>query len=421
VYHVQPVLGILFIMGLCVVLSANRRVAMRQWRIVAWGLGLQFVFAVVVLKTNWGRGFFDAIGRVFNALIGYSEQGSSFVFGDLGKMKGGVLAFSVLTTIVFFASLMAVLYHLHVMQVVVRATAWVMARTMRTSGAESLSQAANIFVGMTEAPLIIRPFMPTLTRSELMAVMTGGLANIAGGVMAVYVGILSPRIPSIAGHLLTASVMSAPAAFVIAKLLVPETEAPATAGTIRIPLRSPYANVMDAAAGGAWEGLQLMLNVIAMLIAFIALVAMVNAVLGGATGWLFGAAHHLTLQQILGWAFSPLAWLMGVPASDSLEVGQLLGTKTVLNEFFAYENLLGMVNAGALSPRSVLIASYALCGFANLGSVGIMVGGLAILAPNRRNEIARLGLPSMFAGMLASNMVACVAALLVPSTSLFQK
>jgi len=403
--------------GLCLAFSRNRREAIRQWRIVAWGLGLQFVFALIVLKSPVGKPFFYGINKGFLALLDYANEGAKFAFGDLAdrdRQPAAIFTFAILTSIIFFASLMAVLYHLGIMQAVVRAVAWVMARTMGTSGAESLNAAANIFVGMTEAPFMIRPFLPTLTSSELMAVMTGGFATVAGGVMAAYIGFLHDQVPDIAGHLMAASVMSAPAALVFAKLLYPETEESLTAGTIRIKLDSPYDNVVDAAAGGASEGMKLMLNVVAMLIAFIAMVAMVNGILGYVSKEIFGAAQPLTLQKIFGYVFSPLAWLMGVPAKEAVPVGQLMGTKTILNEFLGYLDLKAM--APTLSPRSVVIAAYSLCGFANLGSVGITIGGLTILAPERRAEIARLGLPAMVAGFFACNMTACIAALLIPST-----
>jgi len=417
--YAQPIVGLLAILGVCLLLSRNRRVALRHWRIVAWGLGLQFVFALIVLKTRAGAQFFEIVKIGFLALIGYANEGARFVFGDdlaSPNRQPFILAFAGLTVIVFFASLMAVLYHVGLMQLVVQAVAWVMARTMGTSGAESLNAAANIFVGMTEAPFMIRPFLPTLTPSELMVVMTGGFATVAGSVMGLYVLFLQDQVPDIAGHLMAASVMSAPAGLVCAKLLYPETEQAVTAGTVRVPQKSPYSNVLDAATGGASEGMALMLNVIAMLIAFVALVAMANGLLGWVSRDVFGAQAPLTVQQMFGYLFSPLAWLMGVPAGEALEVGQLMGTKTILNEMLGYLQLKEM--AGALSDRSAVIAVYSLCGFANLGSVGITVGGLAILAPNRRADLARLGIPAMLAGFLACNMTACFAALLLPTTKM---
>ena len=428
--YFQPILGMIFMIGFCLLVSRNRREALRQWRIIAWGFGLQFAFALIVLRTPAREKFFDVLNAAFLALLDYANEGAQFVFGDLADRarQPAIFALAILTTIIFFASLMAILYHLGIMQMIVRAFAWVMARTMRTSGAESLTAASNIFVGMTEAPFMVRPFLPSMTRSELMAVMTAGFATVAGGVMAAYISFLHEYVPNIAGHLMAASVMSAPAGLVFAKLLYPETETSETAGTIRIKLDSPYDNVVDAAAGGASEGMKLMLNVIAMLIAFIALVAMANGILAYLSPAVYDilrycgigvplAAEPLTIQKIFGWVFCPLAWLMGVPASESVQVGQLMGTKTILNEFLAYLDLQAM--ASSLSPRSVVIAAYALCGFANLGSVGITLGGLTILAPKRRVELARLGLPAMFAGFFACNMTACVAALLLPATEVF--
>jgi CNT family concentrative nucleoside transporter len=349
----QPILGMVFMVGLCLLLSRNRREALRQWRIVVWGFGLQFGLALLILGTSFGEGFFFVVNNVFQALLGYASDGAQFVFGDLAdperkigpenaRQDATIVAFAVLTTIVFFASLLAVLYHLGIMQRVVKATAWIMARTMGTSGSESLVAAANIFVGMTESPYMVRPFVPGMTRSELMAVMTVGFSTIAGGVMALYCRFLENEVPDIAGHLMTASIMSAPAGLVFAKLLYPETVQSQTAGTIRVRLDSPYDNVVDAAAGGASEGMKLMINVVAMLIAFVGLVAMANGIFAFLSDWLYDilriygipiphGTDPLTVQKIFGWLFSPLAWLMGVPAGESVEVGQLLGTKTILN------------------------------------------------------------------------------------------
>lgn len=418
--YFQPVLGMIFMIALCMAVSKNRRLSVRQWRIVIWGVALQFLFALIVLKTQLGKPFFDAINKAFLALLDYANEGARFVFGDLADPERkpiAVFAFAILTSIIFFASLMAVLYHLGIMQLVVKGAAWIMARTMGTSGAESLSSAANVFVGMTEAPLMIRPFLPNMTRSEMMAIMVGGFANIAGGVMAAYIGFLHEHIPNIAGHLMAASIMTAPGSLMFAKLLYPETEVAETAGTVRVKMESPYDNIVDAAAGGASEGMQLTINVVAMLIAFIGLVAMINGLLGYVSVQTFHATAPLTIQKVFGYAFCPLAWLMGVPASESVQVGQLMGTKTILNEFLAYLQLKDMVPT--LSPRSVVIAAYALCGFANLGSVGITLGGMTILAPHRRAELARLAVPAMFGGMFSTNMTACIAALLTSSTGVF--
>jgi CNT family concentrative nucleoside transporter len=338
---------------------------------------------------------------------------------------GAFFAFNVLPTIVFFSSLMTMLYYFGVMQAVVKGIAWVMMRTMGTSGAETLSAAGNIFLGQTEAPLLIKPYVAGMTMSELMAVMTGGFATVAGGVMAAFVGMLIFYFPDIAGHLMAASVMSAPAALVFAKIMYPETEEPATRGSLKVAVEKIDANVIDAAARGAGEGLHLAMNVGAMLLAFIALIALLNALIGwigGVTnltdvfqsiGWL-GPAQALSLDSILGWIFAPLAWLMGVPWADAPEIGSLLGMKTAVNEFFAYLQLSAMLAGdNTLSPRSVVIATYALCGFANFSSIAIQIGGIGGIAPSRRSDLARIGLRAMVAGSLAAFMTATIAGILI--------
>jgi CNT family concentrative nucleoside transporter len=340
-----------------------------------------------------------------------------FLFGDLAKPSGQNLgayfAFGVLPTIIFFSSLMAVLYHLGIMQRVVKGMAHVMQRTMGTSGAETLSAAGNIFVGQTEAPLLVRPFVDKMTISELMAVMTGGFATVAGGVLAAYVGMLRGVFPDIAGHLLSASIMSAPAALVIAKVMIPEPnpELSETYGGVKHELKSEDANVIDAAARGASEGLGLALNVAAMLLAFIALISLVNALLGWGGGLL--GLEGLTLEGLLGAVLAPLAWLMGVSWADAAAVGELMGLKTVLNEFVAYLRLSTMLGEGALEPRSVIIATYALSGFANFSSIAIQIGGIGGIAPGRRSDLSRLGLRAMIAGSIAAFMTATVAGMLV--------
>ncbi|HEX7117884.1 MAG TPA: nucleoside transporter C-terminal domain-containing protein [Longimicrobiales bacterium] len=436
-------LGLVAMVGIAWLLSTDRR--MIPWRVVVWGTGLQFVFALLILRTAVGAAAFDAINDVLVALLGFTVDGARFLFGNLVSNTvpvvsadgaaatgpalvantGAFFAFNVLPTIIFFSSLMTVLYYLGVMQAVVKGVAWVMMRTLRTSGAETLSTAGNIFVGQTEAPLLIKPFVATMTMSELMAVMTAGFATVAGGVMAAYVGMLVAYFPDIAGHLVAASVLSAPAALVIAKVMHPETEEPVTRGTLKVDIENPDANVIDAAARGAGEGLTLALNVGAMLLAFIALIAMLNAVLsviGDAThvtdllrgwGWL-GEGQRLTLEAILGWLLAPLAWIMGVPWEDAAAVGSLLGVKTVLNEFVAYLQLSTLLSGGGdLSPRSVVIATYALCGFANFSSIAIQIGGIGGIAPSRRSDLSRLGLRAMIGGTLASFMTATVAGILV--------
>lgn len=391
------------------------------WRTVAWGIGLQFVFALFVLKTEVGLRFFSVLNDVVMSLLSFTERGTAFVFGDLAR-NDFTIALNVLPTIVFFSSLTTVLYHLGLMQRLVSAFAWIMQRTMRTSGSETLSTAANVFVGITEAPLVVAPFVNTMTMSELMAVMTGGFATIAGGVLAAYVGMLKGVFPDIAGHLIAASVMSAPAALVIAKVMFPETEPSDTAGEVTLELDKPDVNLVDAAARGAAQGLKLALNVGAMLLAFIALIALANALLGLPVDlyndWagLEGAARWapLTLQDILGWVFWPLAFLMGIPVAECSLVGTLLGEKVVLNEFIAYLHLGQWLEEGvALSQRSLVIVSYALCGFANFGSIAVALGGIGGIAPDRRHDLAKLGLRAMFGGLLAGCMTATLAGLLI--------
>jgi concentrative nucleoside transporter, CNT family len=424
-------LGLLVFLAIAWLLSVNRGAV--RWRVVGWGLGLQFVFAVLIIVTPVGQGFFRGLNDLFVALLGYTTEGARFIFGNLVTNNvpvgaapdsmtpvfeptawantGAFFAFSVLPTIIFFSSLMTLLYYLGIMQIFVRAFAWVMVRTMGTSGSESLSAAGNIFVGQTEAPLLVKPFVKTMTNSELHAVMTGGFATVAGGVMAAYVGMLVAFFPDIAGHLIAASVMSAPAALAISKVMFPETEESVTKGEVRIQLERTDANAIDAAARGASEGLGLALNVGAMLLAFIALLALLNGIVGGVAGW-FGA--ELSIQTILGWLGAPLAWLMGTPWADAQQVGVLLGEKTALNEFVAYLHLASMLQGGEeLSARAVIIATYALCGFANFSSIAIQIGGIGGLAPERRGDLSRLGLRAMVGGTLAAFMTACVVGILI--------
>lgn len=409
------------------------------WRTVLWGIALQLIFAVIVLKTAPGRAFFDSMNTAVVTFLGFTEQGARFIFGNLVNNNvpvglplgdtlsgpitpvnqtgwaatGAYFAFNVLPTIIFFSSFMTILYHLGIMQVFVRGMAIIMQRSMGTSGAESLSAAANIFVGQTEAPLVIRPYVPTMTKSELMAVMTGGFATVAGGVMAAYVGMLSNSFPEIAGHLIAASVMSAPAALVMAKVMLPERETSQTAGTVTMVVEKPDVNVIDAAARGAGDGLKLALNVGAMLLAFVALLAALNFGLGAIGGW-FGI-ENLSLQRILSYVFWPIAWVMGTPLSDCSTVATLLGEKIILTEFIAYLHLGDILAAGEIEMtyRSVVIATYALCGFANFGSIAIQIGGIGGIAPERRHDLARLGMRAMFAGFLAANMTATVAGMLI--------
>jgi CNT family concentrative nucleoside transporter len=392
-----------------------------SWRLVAWGVGLQLAFGVLVMKTTVGLWVFSVLNDVVLALLGFTAKGTEFVFGDFASEKF-TIAINVLPTLVFFSALMTMLYHLGVMQRLVSAFAWIMRRTMKTSGSETVATAANTFVGQTEAPLMVAPFINRMTQSELMALMTGGFATVAGGVLAAYVGLLDEVIPNIAGHLIAASVMSAPAALVVAKVMLPETEESETAGETQVQVDQPDVNLLDAAARGATEGMKLALNVGAMLIAFIALIALANALIGlpfglynrgmGLEG--MAAVEPWTIQKILGWIFWPFAFLIGVPAAECSVVGTLLGEKLVLTEFIAYLHLYESLStdALALSPRTIVIASYALCGFANFGSIGIQLGGIGGIAPGRRHDLARLGLRAMFGGMLASLMTASVAGLL---------
>ncbi len=408
--------GLAGIVGLSWLLSSKRRAF--PTRVVAWGIGLQLVFGLLVLKTQLGQELFAMLNEGVVGLLRMTEEGSRFVFGEYLDMKFS-FALNVLPTILFFSSLMAVLYHLGVMQRIVNGLAWLMQRTMGTSGSETLSAAANIFVGQTEAPLVVRPYVSTMTLSELNAVMVGGFATVAGGVLAAYVGMLRERFPDIAGHLIAASVMSAPAALVVAKVMQPETDASKTRGFVRFKVERVDANLIDAAARGATEGLQLALNVGAMLLVFLALVALINFLLGlpvDAWNMLFETDYEpWSLQRILGLVFAPVAALMGVPLEDCGQVGTLLGEKIVLNEFVAYAHLGDDLASGAstLHHRSVVIATYALCGFANFGSIGIQLGGIGAIAPERRGDLARLGLRAMIGGTLAACMTGTVAGLLV--------
>jgi CNT family concentrative nucleoside transporter len=426
------VLGIAVMIGLAVLISYDRKRI--DWRLVASGLALQTLFGVIVLKTAAGRAFFDQIGRLVTGLLGFQEQGARFVFGNLVQSTvpvgvpgpngaldtsagyiaetGSYFAFNVLPTIIFFSALMSVLYYLNVMQVVVKGIAWVMQKTLRTSGAETLSASGNIFLGQTEAPLLIKPFVRTMTQSELVTVMVGGFATVAGGVLAAYVGMLRGTFPDIAGHLLAASVMNAPAGLFLSKIILPETGTPVTKGTLRMEVEKTDGSVIEAAASGAGQGMQLALNVGAMLMAFVALVALLNFGLG----WLGGLVGHpeTSLQFLLGQVLRPLAWVMGVPWQDTAYVGGLIGVKTALNEFVAYAQFAGDLGRGvALEPRSTVILTYALLGFANFSSIAIQIGGIGGLAPERRSEIARFGLRAMIGGNLAAFISASLAGMLI--------
>ena len=395
-------LGLFVMLGLAWALSVNRRRI--PWRTVILGTGFQFLFAVLIFKVPVIRTFFQNLSNSVAAFLDFADAGSRFIFGD--GFGEHFFAFKVLPTIIFFSSVIAILYYVGIIQWVVRGFARIMMWLLGTSGAESLSASANIFVGQTEAPLLIRPYVAGMTMSELMAVMTGGFATIAGGVLAAYVGMGVP-----AGHLIAASVMSAPAALVMAKLMVPETEESQTAGEVKVEVDLPYVNVIDAAAEGAAQGLKLALNVGAMLLAFLGLIAVANAGLGIVGGWV--GFEALSMEWILGWIFRPLAWVMGVPWSEAGQVGTLLGIKTVVNEFVGYAELSQMMAAGELSERSRVIATYALCGFANFSSIAIQIGGIGGIAPERKGDLAKLGLRAMIAGSLACFQTATIAGLLL--------
>ncbi|MBK8013194.1 MAG: NupC/NupG family nucleoside CNT transporter [Deltaproteobacteria bacterium] len=453
----RSLLGLGVMVAIAWSLSSRRRQV--RWRLVGVGILLQIAVGTFALSSA-GQSLFGIFNDVVNGVIGYTGEGSGFLFGRLAEQNnvpvgvsvvpepglegeaglgagagardawtqiakmapvraessgptrwasiGAYFAFGVLPTIIFFSALMGVFYHLGVMQRVIHLLAIAMQKTLGTSGAETLSAAGNIFVGQTEAPLLVRPYIKEMTESELMAVMTGGFATVAGGVMIAYVGMLRSVIPDIAGHLLSASVMSAPASLVVAKIMMPEPDPTKckTFGRVNLRVARPHANLIDAAAHGASDGLQLALNVGAMLLAFISLVALANGLLGWASG-LVALAEPLTLERLLGAVLSPLAWCMGVPWDDAARVGSLLGVKTVLNEFVAYE-MLSREAASMVHERSSLIAAYALCGFANFGSIGIQIGGLSPLAPERRQDFARIGVRAMIGGTLAAFMTACV-------------
>jgi CNT family concentrative nucleoside transporter len=430
------VLGIVGILVICWLLSNNRRAI--RWRTVLWGLGLQLGFALVILKTTPGRWIFDAARDAVLRILSFTDIGAEFLFGNLyrgtpdivkslppGEVEGHVqivdsatgnpvslgliIAVHILPTIIFFSSLMSILYHLGIMQHIVRAMAWIMQRTMKTSGSETLSAAANIFVGQTEAPLVVRPFVGSMTRSELMAIMVGGFATVAGGVMAAYV-----RFGVDPGHLLTASVMSAPAALILAKMVIPETGESQTAGVVKLQIEKDTVNVIDAAASGALVGLRLAANVGAMLLAFVGLVALIDFLLLKVSSPLAGsvpALEGLSLSKIFGWVFSPLAWLIGVPWGDVKAVGSLIGTKVAVNEFLAYIELSAL--RAEISEKAYIISTYALCGFANFGSIAIQIGGIGGIAPQRRHDLARLGLKAMIVGALASALTASLVGILI--------
>ena len=398
-------LGIAAILGIAFLMSNNRKAI--NYRVVYWGLGLQIAFAIFILATPIGKPVFMFLDRAINKLLSFSDAGAEFLFGALAispgqeNSLGFFFAFQILPTIIFFSAFMAILYHFGIMQLVVKYIARAMQKTMGTSGSETLSASGNIFVGQTEAPLLIRPFIKTMTKSEYMAVMTGGFATMAGGVLAIYAKWLTD-IPNIAGHLMAASVMSAPAALVLAKIIYPEVEESPTAGDKMVDIPKADGNVMESIANGTSDGMRLAANVGAMLIAIVALVAAANFALG---------MVGLSIQQILGWVFSPLAFLMGVPWADVTLVGQLMGEKIVLTELIAYSHLQDVM--GQIDEKSMIISSYALCGFANFSSIGIQIGGIGALAPERRGDLSKVAFKAMIGGALASWLTATIAGIMI--------
>ncbi len=415
--------GLSVLVGIAWLFSNNKRRV--DWKLVGTGISLQIAFAALVLLVPGGRDVFDSIGHGFVKVLSFVGKGSEFIFGSLMDTSkfGFIFAFQVLPTIIFFAALMGVLYHLGVMQAIVRGMAWVITKVMRVSGAETTSVCASVFIGQTEAPLTVRPYIPKMTESELITMMIGGMAHIAGGVLAAYVGMLGGGDPEAqafyAKHLLAASIMAAPATLVIAKILVPEVGEPLTRGTVKMEVEKTTANIIDAAAAGAGDGLRLALNIGAMLLAFIALIALINAPLtwfGDVTGLSAMLGKPTDLANLFGYVLAPIAWVIGTPWSDATILGGLIGEKIVLNEFVAYAHLADIVNgkvAGVvMSDQGKLIATYALCGFANFSSIAIQIGGIGGLAPERRHDLARFGLRAVLGGSIATFMTATIAGVL---------
>jgi CNT family concentrative nucleoside transporter len=438
---IRGVIGVVAILGLAFIFSNNKKNV--NWKLVGIGIGFQFILAIFILKADFLAGvwgplgwpvlLFQEVASFFVVVLNYTTEGASFIFGRLGQgpehpeSLGVFFAFQVLPTIVFFASLTAILYHYGILQFIVKIVSKGMQKLLGTSGAETLSVVSNIFVGQTEAPLVIKPFIEKMTKSELMVVMTGGMATIAGGVMAAYVAMLGTPFAEANGleiavaqqlfaeRLLGASLMAAPAALVIAKILYPEDGEPVTKGDVSMHVEQTDANGIDAAATGAGVGLKLALNVGAMLLAFIALLAMFNGILGWGsdlTGITSLLGESLTIEMILGWLFAPIAWLIGVPWVDAVNMGSLLGTKIVLNEFVAYLKLAEEVGAANLTPKTIAMATFALCGFANFSSIAIQIGGIGGIAPSRKSELAKFGIKAVFAGTLANLMTATFAGML---------
>lgn len=416
-------IGMVCLIGIAFALSSARKRV--PWRMVAIGLGLQLALAVLLMKVPAVVVVFNVIAKGFTKLLSFAGKGAEFLFGPELMNPGGpwgfVFAFQVLPVIIFFAALMGLLYYLRVMQVLITALAWVLRKTLGVTGVEALAASANVFVGQTEAPLCVRPYLERMTRSQLMVIMTTGFATIAGSVLAAYVSILGAgdeaRELLFAKHLLMASVMSAPGAFVMAKIMVPETETPFDEGSLAVETSGMSANALDATAQGATDGLKLALNVGAMLVAFVALIALIDwplSAIGAEIASRTNSDFELSLEIILGWLFTPAAWAMGLFGDDSGKVGALLGTSVVATEFLAYLKLGGWIENGEISPRAAEVVTFGLCGFANLPSVAIQIGGLSALAPSRRGDFAKLGIRAMFAGLLACWMTACVASLFIP-------
>ncbi len=396
----RGLLGVIVILGICLLLSRNRRAI--RIRVVWTGLALQVALAVTLFKTEWGKSGVDWLTRFAEKFLSFSYTGSQFVFGDLGQKGGGFyLAFQALPIVIYFSAVTAVLYHLGILQVAVWAAGRVLGKILGVSGAEAMSVVADIFVGMTEAPLVVRPYIEKMTQSELLALMTGGLSTIAGTVLGVYMAFVGNQY---APHLIAASFMAAPASFVLAKIVLPETEKPVTGEGVELAFNRPAANLLDAIAQGVRDGLHLALNIAAMLIAFYSLIALVNWPL---------EAFGTSLQKLLGVVLSPFAWVLGVDWSEADSVGGLLGTKLVANEFIAYRDLQSMIQRSELSSHGCVIATYALCGFANFGSIGVILGGLGQLAPSRRADLARLAVPAMVTGALTNCLTAAIAGAIV--------
>ncbi|MDH1685399.1 NupC/NupG family nucleoside CNT transporter [Stenotrophomonas maltophilia] len=415
--------GLAVLIGITWLFSNDKRAV--DWKLVATGITLQIAFAALVILVPGGRDVFDALGHGFVKVLSFVNEGSGFIFGSLMDTKnyGFIFAFQVLPTIIFFSALMGVMYHLNIMQAIVRVMAWAITKVMRVSGAETTSVCASVFIGQTEAPLTVRPYIARMTQSELLTMMIGGMAHIAGGVLAAYVGMLGGGDPAqqafYAKHLLAASIMAAPATLVVAKLLIPETGTPLTRGTVKMEVEKTSSNIIDAAAAGAGDGLKLALNIGAMLLAFIALIALLNAPLtwiGEVTGLAAQIGKPTNLSTIFGYLLAPIAWVIGTPWADATTVGSLIGQKVVINEFVAYTELSQIVNgqvAGvSLSSEGRLIATYALCGFANFSSIAIQIGGIGGLAPERRHDLAKFGLRAVLGGTIATFMTATIAGVL---------